>query len=143
MNLQEYRQSFNTEYHEFIRINNVAANQIHENLRYEKLINVTRIDLPDNRLFFFRDGRLQIIYISGEESVSELWNEIKHSVNIDMPENMVRSRAGKTANQLIFASNGFTASVNKNEVHFIEIYPPCSVDQYMDSIYEEPSPFIR
>jgi len=52
-------------------------------------------------------------------------------------------RAGKTSNQLIFPSQGITASVKNDSVDFMEIYPACSLHDYLNDVYKEPALFIR
>lgn len=143
MKPDDYRQYFSMSYDEFIAKNNVEHSQVHGNVGYEKLANVTRVDLRDGEYFFFKEKTLQIVYVSDETLVSNIWNEFKSTVDSTRPEKMVRSRAGKTSNQLIFAAKGFTVSLTKDEVHFIEIYPPCSLDHYLEHIYQEVAPFIR
>ena len=143
MALDDYKQDFSLSYSQFIMKNNVDSSQIDENLRYEKLINVTRVNLPHSQYFYFKDGKLQIIYLSDDKMVKKLWSEFKSISGASTAEKTVRSRAGKTSNQLIFATLGITVSITQDDVHFIEMYPPCSLEYYIEHIYQEPGPFIR
>lgn len=143
MDLSQYRKLFSLGYGEFIEALKVSSQHVHNHLRYEKLRDVTRIDGSENEFFFFQDGRLKIIYISNEVLTEQLWNEFRALNDGEAPEHDVRSRAGKTSNQLIYASYGLTASINGDEVDFIELYAPCSVDEYLETIYREPGLFIR
>jgi len=143
MKLDDYKKCFNLSYDQFIATNNIHSGQIHENVRYEKIPDVRRVDLADNHFFFFKDGKLKIIYISDEGSTKKIWGEFKSTTNINAPEKTARSRAGKTSYQLIFAGQGITASITHDDVDFIEIYPPCSLQAYLEKIYREPGPFIR
>lgn len=142
MNLSDYQKCFSLGYNEFIAKYNIAGNRIHKNVRYEKITGACRVDILDRECFFFQDGILRVIYISNEVLVQKLWNEFK-SFTQQTPDETVRSRAGKTSNQLIFAGKGITASINKDVVDFIEIYPPCTLHDYLENIYEEPQRFIR
>ena len=83
------------------------------------------------------------IYISDDALANKIWTELKNTVNTRIPDKTVRSRAGKTSNQLVFATIGITVSITRNEVDFIEIYPPCSVEDYLQNIYREPQAFIK
>lgn len=130
-------------YSQFITENKIETSEITENVRYEKLTDVTRVDLPQGQYFFFKDDRLQMIYVSDDTLAKKLWSEFKRVANTGTPEKTVRSRAGKTSNQLIFANHGITASINKEDVDFIEIYPACTLEYYLGHIYREPGPFIR
>ncbi|MBT1705129.1 hypothetical protein [Chryseosolibacter indicus] len=141
MGLNDYQDYFTLSYDQFITENDVQSSQIHKDVSYEKITSVTRVSLGDGKNFYFKEGKLKLIYISRDTLTKKLWNEFKSITNTS--EKRVRSRAGKTANQLIFAAHGITASVTKDEVNFIEIYPPCSLEYYLENIYKEPRPFIR
>lgn len=141
MQIHDYKQYFKLDYNQFVRENKVNSRQISKNVRYEKLTDVTRVNLHDDQFFFFKDGRLQLIYISDDELVNKLWGEFKNLSTT--PEKTVRSRAGKTANQYIFANEGITLSTTNDDVHFMEIYPPCALEYYLEHVYQDPGLFIR
>jgi hypothetical protein len=98
--------------------------------------------MRNRQFFFFQNGTLRVIYISDDVLAKKLWDEFNSSAR-QVPDETVRSRAGKTSNQLIFAGKGITASINKGVVDFIEIYPPCTLQDYLENIYHEPQRFIR
>jgi hypothetical protein len=143
MELNNYKRWFSVRYEDFLAERKINMSQVDEDVRYEKITDVICVEVSEFEFFFFKDGALQIIYISNEELTQRLWNEFKLSFNEEAPEKKVRSRAGKTSNQLIFATQGFTASVKGNDADFIEIYSPCSVQDYLDNVYREPGAFIR
>jgi hypothetical protein len=143
MELNDYKKCFNLSYDQFIAENKIDSGHVHENVRYEKITDVTRVDLPDDLYFFFKDGKLKMIYTSNDVVAKKLWNEFSSFTNIKSPEKTVRSRAGKTSNQIIFANQGIAASVTQDEIDFIEVYPPCSLQEYLENIYREPPLFIR
>ncbi len=143
MKLNDYKNWFTYSDDEFIVQNEIDRSQVEENVRYEKITQVTRVHGPNEEFLFFKDGTLRIIYISSEILCEGLWREFKKSFDTSAPEKMVRSRAGKPSNQLIFAKLGFTVSLKGDNVDFIEIYPPCSLEDYLDNVYREPGLFIR
>jgi hypothetical protein len=141
MKLEEYKKYFSVALDEFTWLNEISADQIHGDVGYEKITDATRVDRDENESFFFKDGKLKLIYISNDALINKLWNELK--LTSAAPEETVRSRAGKTSNQLVFASQGLTVSITKDEVDFVEIYFPCTVEEYLENIYREPGKFIR
>jgi len=144
MTLGEYRSNFSLTWHQFIAHHNVQPNQILEDVRYEKIIPATRVQLSSkDEYFFFRDNELMLIYISDSALTQQLWAEFKEAGNAGMPAERLRSRAGKTSNQNIFPEQGFTVSMHHDEVDFIEIYAPQSLDEYVANIYREPGLFKR
>lgn len=56
MKLDQYRRSFELSLKEFVTVNKISSNRIHEHLRYEKITDVTRVDNADGEFFFFKDG---------------------------------------------------------------------------------------
>ncbi|MFD1002720.1 hypothetical protein ACFQ21_25570 [Ohtaekwangia kribbensis] len=142
MNIGDYQTCFSLSYDQFIAQHNIPIDRIHENVRYEKVTNACRVDMRNRQFFFFQNGTLRVIYISDDVLAKKLWDEFNSSAR-QVPDETVRSRAGKTSNQLIFAGKGITASINKGVVDFIEIYPPCTQQDYLENIYHEPQRFIR
>lgn len=143
MNLDQYRKCFNATEEQFIALHDVEESCINTNRAYEKIADVTCIALGDDQYFFFKDGRLKLIYISDETITKKIWDEFNSVPDKPEPEEIVRSRAGKTSNQKVFASHGITASITRGEVDFLELYPSCTVQDYLDNIYREPPAFIR
>jgi len=143
MTLADYKAVLTLSYEQFIAQYNVRSSQVHENRSYEKVTDVTRVDLADNQFFFFKNGILKVIYISDDAAAKKIWDEFNTTTNTDNPDNTVRSRAGKTSNQKVFAQQGISVSMSHSDIDFIEIYPPCSLPDYLQHIYQEPGPFIR
>lgn len=143
MTLKDYQKYFTLSYDQFITQHNIHGGQIAENRRYEKLEEVNRVTLDDDQWFFFKGSKLKLIYISGGARAEMVWTEFNNTVNTNTPESIVRSRAGKTSNQVIFSGLGITASTTRDTVDFIEIYPPQPLQEYLTNIYRDPGPFIR
>jgi hypothetical protein len=130
-------------YDQFIAEHQIGHDQIEKDVHYEKIADVDRVQLSDGQYFYFKDGELKLIYLSEGKLATRMWDEFKNSASARASETVVRSRAGKTANQVVFAEQGITASVQGTDVNFIEIYPPQSLEDYLATIYREPKPFIR
>lgn len=143
MTLSEYRKCFNLSLEEFIARYEIKESQIEDNVEYQKIEGVTRIEVLENEYFFFQGEKLKIVYISDEQIAQNTWVAFKASTKADASEKTVRSRAGKTSNQEIFASKGFAASIKRDEVDFVEVFEPCSLREYLENVYEEVGKFIR
>lgn len=142
MKLEQYRADFDLSYDQFIVKHSVRESQIDENVRYEKISDVYRVKLDDGLFYYFKGDTLKVIYFSGGTLAQTVWDEFSNGMAAT-PDETVRSRAGKTSNQLIFAREGIAVSIRKNEVDFLEIFPPCSLQEYLDNIYSKPQVFIR
>lgn len=57
--------------------------------------------------------------------------------------NRLRSRAGKRANLLVFASQGIACSLSGEQLDYLEVFRPCTFKQYRAHIYLDPGRFIR
>jgi hypothetical protein len=143
MTWNEYKRCLTLRYDQFIAEHQIGRDQIDKDVRYEKITDVDRVQLGDDQHFYFKDGGLKMIYLSEGRLATTVWTEFKSSADASASETVVRSRAGKTANQVVFAEQGITASVQGNDVNFVEIYPPQSLEEYLATIYREPMPFIR
>ena len=143
MTWNDYKRCLTLRYDQFIAEYQIGHNQIDKDVRYEKIADVDRLQLGDDQYFYFKGGELKLIYLSEGKLATKTWDEFKNSARARASETVVRSRAGKTANQVVFAEQGITASVQGNDVNFIEIYPPQSLEDYLATIYREPKPFIR
>ncbi|NOY27686.1 MAG: hypothetical protein GXP62_17615 [Oligoflexia bacterium] len=59
------------------------------------------------------------------------------------PQIAVSSRAGKTFEHQVCASQGIAWSDDGERVAFVEIFPPTSVEDWKRRFYAEPGPFIK
>lgn len=143
MALRDYKQWFNVSLDEFLVKNDVTEDRVHRNVQYERLKAVTRVDYGEEEFFFFQSTKLKIIYISHGAVADVLWRECLEVFDIESADVTLRSRAGKTSNQLLFGRHGICASINKGQVDFIELFPDCDPDEYMRMIYRGPTKFIR
>lgn len=143
MTWNEYKRCLTLRYDQFITEYQIGHDQIDKDVRYEKITGVDRIQLGDGQYFYFKGDELELIYLSEGKLATKVWEEFKSTAAVSASETVVRSRAGKTANQIVFAEQGITASVQGSDVNFIEIYPPQSLEDYLANIYREPKPFIR
>lgn len=55
----------------------------------------------------------------------------------------LRSRAGKRAHLLVFARQGIACSVSGEQLDYLEVFRPCTQQEYRAHIHLDPGPFIR
>ena len=112
---------------------------IEPGVRYEGLENLSVLYRPD--LFagriYLRDGRPLLIYFSAPEGAVEEWG-VASGFDVDLP-----SRAGKMFNHRVWVEAGLALSVDGEEIAFVEVFHPCTLEEYKRDIYREPGPFIR
>lgn len=60
-----------------------------------------------------------------------------------LPAARLASRAGKQAQLWVYAADGLAFSVQGETVHFLELFTPCSQQEYEAQIYKHRGHFIR
>jgi hypothetical protein len=118
-----------------------SAEDIDDGYAYEGLQGLSVLFRPEafpGRIYL-RDGRPQVIYVSGDGG----WTEAGLQAELGGPGAELRSRAGKTSTQHAYPEQGVAFSSDGDEVAFIEVFPPRPLADYERDIYREPGPFIR
>ena len=123
----------------------IKEEHIESDSTYQKLSGLIEIYNPDVfpvRFFLLNDNVL-LIYTSDLAIVDTLdGKKIKEQYGME-DENYLRSRAGKKSNLMVYPEAGFAVSIKNNEVDFIEVFHPTTLEQYKKDIYIEVGPFIR
>ena len=90
---------------------------------------------------YLRNGEVELVYVGpgALEGVTpaDLEEELK-----GRPARL-RSRAGKKASLFVHAGQGIAYSAHGDELHFVEVFKPRSLEEYEAAIYKDPGPFIR
>ncbi len=92
--------------------------------------------------FYVRGDRLEVAYVGDASFLSGLTAAAIRR-ELGGAGARLRSRAGKAANQYVYADRGFAYSETDGAVDFVEIFPPMSLEQYRAKIYEEPGVFTK
>jgi hypothetical protein len=133
-----------TDQQAFIDRFGIQPEHIRSDAAYEGLKDVTEIHRPDHAelgpaRFFFRDGRLALIYLSDPAAIpAPEIDAIKSDPSAK--GTVLRSRAGKTSNLHVYAEKGVAISMGK-QIDFIELFQPTTPQQYEQAIYVPIGPF--
>jgi hypothetical protein len=120
----------------------VSPESVEREVRYEKLEDVDAVDPPDfPGTVFLRGGRVELVYVPRRalEGVSAA----PLRAELGEPEAQLRSRAGKTYAQNVYPSAGVAFAAHGDELAYVEVFRPRSLDEYERDIYREPRAFIR
>lgn len=122
----------------------VAPTAVVDHVAYEKLTDVSRVSNPAvfGAHVFLRGDEVVMIYSSSAAYLAKL-SPASIQQELGGSGTRLRSRAGKTSNQHVFPEQGVAYSESDDQLEFIEIFPPMSLDAYRASIYSDPGPFIR
>lgn len=118
----------------------LSADTIEDGLQYEGLKGMTMAHNPARHpgRFYFRDGRLAMLYVANPDVVAETLER-----ELGEPDATLRSRAGKGYAHRVYADRGVAYSSKGSHVALLEVFPPTSVERYQHEIYKEPGEFVR
>jgi len=120
----------------------VRPEDVHEDVRYEGLDNLTEIHVPEKHpaRFFFRGDRVVLVYIGDESFLSEL-TPSSIEVILGKKRERLRSRAGRMANHWVYPRLGIAYSEDQGAIAFVELFQPTTMEGYL-SIYRPVEPYI-
>lgn len=90
---------------------------------------------------FLRHGDVRLVYLSDGALEDVSVKDFEQITNGEAIE--LRSRAGKMSTLYLFAEDGVAYSTDGSVLDFAEFFPPCSVADYTEQIYDDPGPFRR
>lgn len=113
---------------------------------YQKLKPAAWMHNPtvDAAHYYFQAEKLVMIYLSDKSVMGLLVPaDLEAALGPCPQDHQLRSRAGKTANQYAYPEVGIVYAVEADKVKFVELFPPCSLKEYLANIYETVGPWLR
>jgi hypothetical protein len=119
--------------------------EVNTDRRYEGLEHVTHYYNPSvlPAHVYVRNGRVQMVYVPRGSAALQDTTPADIDAQVGGRGQRVRSRAGKSSNQYVRADQGVAYSTDEDEVEFVEIFRPRSLDAYLREIYQDPGEFIK
>jgi hypothetical protein len=118
----------------------LSDDELERDVPYEGLTGLTLAHNPEHPgYFYFRDGELAMLHVE-EPTGLDLGSLLE---SLGEPDARLRSRAGKRFTDHVWADRGVAVSTDGNEIAFLEVFPPRSLERYEREIYEDPGEFIR
>jgi hypothetical protein len=97
----------------------------------------------EDGLFYFDKDKLILIHIHSPAILSKLDAQSLLS-ELGTPEAELNSRAGKGYTQYAFPKRGIAfSSDSDDQIAFVEIFVPMTLDDYLAHVYVDPGPFVR
>lgn len=118
----------------------IGADKVESGLRYEGMSDLTLAHDPGAHpgYFYFRGGRPVMVYVEDAGIDTESLR-----AELGEPEATLRSRAGKGYVHRVYPGRGIAYSSKADDVAFVEVFPPTSLDRYESEIYEDPGEFTK
>lgn len=110
---------------------------------YGQMSHLTSLTAPGSfaGTLYLKEGVVELVRIGHDPLAATTPGMLRET----LPEPGVRlpSRAGKTAGLVVHAEHGIAYSSDRDSIHFLELFKPCSLQAYQDGIYQKPPRFIR
>jgi hypothetical protein len=117
--------------------------EVDPDVGYERIKGVDRLHSPDAfpGHFYFRGDDLQMIYVPrsalADADLGELQRELGE------PAERLRSRTGEDSWIQVYPDRGVAFATDGQQVEILEVFPPTSLDGYLEGIYDDPGEFVR
>ena len=122
----------------------IERGETHKDVTYEGLPNLTQYYNPaafPGRVYV-SDARVEMVYIPHGPALADTTvKELRRSLTGKSKE--LRSRAGKEFGHIVYPTDGVAFSCEDDELRFVEVFPPRTLQAYLDEIYRDPGPFTR
>lgn len=105
----------------------------------EDVLELTGGSVPGS--VYLRDGRVVLVYVPRRAVEGTDPADLESQLSTEPAR--LRSRAGKTANLWVRPGEGVAYSADSSKVHFVEVFPPSTLEEYREQIYVDHGPFIR
>lgn len=130
---------------EFLSQHKIPHDAVSSGAYYQSLKDLVRVDLGNKpELVFFDATGSMVLWYTSEENILGRFDERDIIETYGEAEAIESSRAGKRANLCIYAQRGFAyAKTNGEGIHYIEVFPEMSLEEYLSKVYLAPGPFIR
>ena len=125
------------------RFTHAAA--IDRNAAYGSLDGITEVHDPTcspARVFFQDPSKALLVYVGDRQQLPTVGRSGVEA-ELGPPEAVLACRAGKDYAQWVFPANGVAVAVSADDLAFVEVFPPLTLKEYMQTLYEDPGPFMR
>ncbi len=121
----------------------IDGGEVHADRSYEGLQHVTQYYNP--KVFparvYARDGRVHMVYVPSGPALEGL-TPSGLAAQLGSEAAQMRSRAGKEFVHFVHAEQGVAYSGDDQEIIFLEVFPPRSLQTYLAEVYRAPGPFV-
>lgn len=119
--------------------------EIEKNVGYERLKNLTSVadkagEIPT---FFFQGKRQVLMYLTAEMLEARELKPEDFYRKFGKAHFALRSRAGKTHQQIVYPAQGIAFSTDGASLDFLEIFPPTTIAKYKREIYRTVPAFTK
>lgn len=123
----------------------LAESAARPGVNYGRLSGVTLLydDDADPGQYYFRDGRLALIYIESPADTYPALSPQALAAALGEPAEALPSRAGRQRKQYVYPDRGVAYAADDDEVAFIEVFAPTTLEGYRSELYMAPKKFIR
>ncbi len=117
---------------------------VNEDFAYDRWEHLTRYynEAIDLGSYYLEDDHVVLIYFGDLELGTRIAEkDLTDALGTPLPEQVLRSTAGKRALLKVYATDGLAYAVLDGEVQYIELFQSMTFAEYVSKIYKEPGPW--
>ena len=111
-------------------------------VRYEGIEGVDRLDPEDLPAHFFFLGDEQLMLYVPRRALADVGPE-QLRAELGPPAASLRSRTGGDSQLLVWPDQGVAFATDGASVEILEVFPPTTLEDYSEHIYQDPGEFFR
>jgi len=117
---------------------------IDRNASYGKLDALTELhDTKKHPARFYFDGDAPLLIYVDEPVALARCDATELVERLGKPAAELRSRAGKTFTHYVYPAAGIAFSAHRQEIAYVEVFAPGTLQDYLDRIYVDPGAFTK
>ncbi|MBL8539410.1 MAG: hypothetical protein JNK68_03465 [Betaproteobacteria bacterium] len=117
---------------------------VDRNTSYGRLGPLTELhDAKIHPARFYFDGETPVLIYVDDAAALARCDAAELLERLGKPAAELRSRAGKTFTHYVYPAAGIAFSAHRQEIAYVEVFPPCSLQDYLDRIYVDPGVFTK
>ena len=117
---------------------------VDRNASYGKLRPLTELhDARKHPARFYFDGETPVLVYADDPAALARCDAADLVERLGKPAAELRSRAGKTFTHYVYPAVGIAYSAHRQDIAYVEVFAPCSLQDYLDRIYVDPGAFTK
>ncbi|MFT3773293.1 MAG: hypothetical protein QM820_48560 [Minicystis sp.] len=120
------------------------ARHVRRGVKYQRLTNLIEVrnEKADPAFFHFRDDKLVLLYVSGKEALGALRAPALYA-QLGGRGVELASRSCHSCVLHVYPQKGVAFSSEGDDLNFVEVFPPTTIEAYQAEVYIEPTPWLR
>jgi hypothetical protein len=122
----------------------MSQKHVERDASYGRFVGLTSLHNPAAHpaRFFFSGEALALLYVDDADALANI-DAADLMARLGEPAARVRSRAGKAFTHNVYPQAGIAVSVHQGAAAYVEIFPPTTLQSYLDRLYVDPEAYTK